>query len=344
MDIKQKTFANLLHDNGYFTCVAGKWQLDGGDASVRAFGFDDYMLWNPFAEDIAGAENDKGRYKNPKIYQNGSYLPASQTQGRYADDMFAEFICSFISNHTQCPFFIYYPMSLCHKPFSPTPDDAVFTSWNPENGISDVRYFPSMVKYMDKKVKQIAEQVKTDSLENNTYIFFVGDNGTDSISSLFNGRWVTGRKGTSTEMGTHVPFFVSASGNILPGETNDNLVDFTDFFETIADVSGNGRNTLSGSGTPDGRSFYSQLHGDNSDARSWIYCYWKPTFARTSDMFRIYAQTKTYKLYDALTYNNNFYNLAADSLEQNPLAEPALSGTEISVKQQLQQVLNEMHN
>ena len=27
---------------------AGKWQLDGGDNSIRKFGFDKYSVWLPF--------------------------------------------------------------------------------------------------------------------------------------------------------------------------------------------------------------------------------------------------------------------------------------------------------
>ena len=44
-----RTIANMLHDAGYKTLVAGKWQLDGGDASIHALGFDDYVVYEPFA-------------------------------------------------------------------------------------------------------------------------------------------------------------------------------------------------------------------------------------------------------------------------------------------------------
>lgn len=340
----QKTFVNMLHDNGYFTCVAGKWQLDGGEQSVHNFGFDDYMLWNPFNDDVKGKEMDEGRYKNPKIYQNGNYLSANETDGKYADDMFTDFIVNFIDNHTQCPFFIYYPMSLCHQPFSPTPDDAAFASWNPQAQISDPFYFPSMVKYMDKKVKQIVDKIKEDSLENNTYIFFTGDNGTDSITSQFNNKIVTGGKGTTTEFGTHVPLFISSSTKIIPGTINNNLIDFTDFFKSIADIANISSTSFSGYGVLDGNSFAPQLSGDNSGARSWIYCYWKPEIRSNSGKFQIYAQTATYKLYDQNTNSNNFYNLFSDSLEQYPISPSALTLDQLVVKQQLQQVIDEMHN
>lgn len=55
LDLKEKTFGNLLQDAGYRTCIAGKWQLNGisggklpgwDDLSrPKLFGFDEYCLW-----------------------------------------------------------------------------------------------------------------------------------------------------------------------------------------------------------------------------------------------------------------------------------------------------------
>ncbi len=67
MDTGQKTIANMLQDAGYKTCVAGKWQLGGGDASVRAFGFEKYRVFQPFYTDNEAHEN-LHRYKNPRLY------------------------------------------------------------------------------------------------------------------------------------------------------------------------------------------------------------------------------------------------------------------------------------
>lgn len=50
----EKTFAHILKDAGYATCIAGKWQLNGihhnypgNDDDTRPvhFGFDSYCLW-----------------------------------------------------------------------------------------------------------------------------------------------------------------------------------------------------------------------------------------------------------------------------------------------------------
>src|SRR5215831_11039209 len=89
LDTSQYTIANLLHDAGYATCVAGKWQLDGGDASIRKFGFDKYQVFLPYTPETIAGENAQNwyRYKDPHIYEKGAFLPDSLTNGKYADDM-----------------------------------------------------------------------------------------------------------------------------------------------------------------------------------------------------------------------------------------------------------------
>ena len=41
-DIEEVTFANLLKEAGYATCIAGKWQLSNGLEGPHLAGFDDY--------------------------------------------------------------------------------------------------------------------------------------------------------------------------------------------------------------------------------------------------------------------------------------------------------------
>jgi len=73
LDSTQKPIANLLHNNGYATCAIGKWQLDG---HFKKFGFDEHCVFDPFQEpDVEDVDENRHRYKNPAIYQNGAYLP-----------------------------------------------------------------------------------------------------------------------------------------------------------------------------------------------------------------------------------------------------------------------------
>lgn len=341
----EKTIANALKDKGYKTCVAGKWQLDGGDASIKAFGFENYMVWDPFGiDDTLGNEEGRGRYKNPDIYQNGSFLPSTDVKGKYADDLFTDYICNFIQNNSDRPMLIYYPMNLCHTPYSPTPDDPEFPSFKPDDDKPDIKFFPSMVRYMDKKVLQIVDKLKWAGVYNNTYIFFTGDNGTtESIVSDFKGRKIKGGKGSTNEFGTHVPLFVSGASTIQSGSINNHLIDFTDFFSTILDICNINKSSLSGYGQLDGVSFYSQLKGIESNPRSWAYCYWKPN-SRVPALYKTFAQNEMYKLYDLETNKNRFYNTNTDSFELNPLKDDLLTSNQLQTKLSLQRVLDSLHN
>ncbi len=342
IDTSQYTIANLLKDAGYATCVAGKWQLDGGDAAAHKTGFDSYLLFLPFTPVTVAEENAENnyRYKNPHLYQHNAFLPDSVTNGKYADDMFTDFIKSFIDSTTAVnkPFFVYYPMSLCHLPFSPTPDDPEYATW--VNGTkTNNTYFPSMVKYMDKKVGELVSFVQSKGITENTVIIFISDNGTPKgITSLFNGKLVDGGKGTPIEYGIHVPFIIKWPQHINPGTVNENLINLPDFMPTLASIAGT-QMPLNGQ-IYDGVDFNSSFYNSTSVLRTWSFCHSQPY--ANSKLIR-WAQTNTYKLYDSIN-KNKFVNIAVDTLEVNPILTKNLTTEQKQIKQQLQSVLNTMHN
>src|SRR4051794_12598381 len=173
MDTTNRTIANMLGSAGYKTLVAGKWQLSGGDTAMHDLGFQNYMVWNPYtAEGDEHVDGKGSRYKDPIIFRAAHFLPADSTTGKYGDDLFTDYISNFIDSNKTRPFFVYYPICLVHPPFCPTPDDPEFATWNSNPRNSDTRFYPSMVKYMDKKIGQIINKVKSDKLAGNTIIIF----------------------------------------------------------------------------------------------------------------------------------------------------------------------------
>ncbi len=69
--------------------------------------------------------------------------------GKYCDDILTDRIMSFIDSNANNPFFIYYPMSLAHAPFSPTLMDTAYANWDANSNRSDTSFYPSMIKYID---------------------------------------------------------------------------------------------------------------------------------------------------------------------------------------------------
>ncbi|HEY2727134.1 MAG TPA: sulfatase-like hydrolase/transferase, partial [Parafilimonas sp.] len=332
MDTAQKTFGNIFKNAGYATGWFGKWQLDGGETSIRKFGFDSYCVFDPFEYCVAN------KYKNPRIYTNGAFVPDSQNSGKYGEDIFTDSAMNFIERNKSVPFLLYYPMGLAHVPFQPTPDDAAYASWNSTTA-GDTTYYPSMIKYMDKKIGQILNKVKALGIENNTLIIYCGDNGTPAnISQYIDGdSLITGGKSTTTEFGTHVPLIMYWPNTIAAGSINNDLIDFTDFLPTFAGVAN--LQIPSGYAPVDGVSFSSRLTGGAGTPRSWIFDHYNP-YPGNTKLVR-WAQTSVYKLYDTSAYNKQllFFNISKDINEKTPIADASLTPAEVAIKQQLLSVI-----
>jgi arylsulfatase A len=321
MDPKETTFGHLMGAQGYKTCIAGKWQLysynppdyqpewRGKGKQVKDAGFDEYCLWH------AWHTEDKGsRYADPTFDENGTL---KTLKGRYGEDVFAEYINRFVERNRDRPFFVYFPMTLTHPPFMPTPRSA---EWAEGNRLKpDKKHYKAMVEYMDEVVGRVVENLDRLGLRENTLVLFYSDNGTpEGIESRLGDRVVHGGKGLTTDAGMRVPLIANWRGVTPTGKVLPDLVDSTDFLPTMFDAIGAqpppGRKL-------DGRSFFPQLRGERGTPREWFYCYYDPQPGHDKEQFplRKFARTERYKLYS----DGHMYDIEADVLEQHPLASDA---------------------
>lgn len=305
MHSKEKTFGHLMQSAGYATCVVGKWQLAARDSGVGTYpkqaGFDEHCLWQV---------KDRGsRYKDPIIVQNGRNR--EDLKGKYGPDIFCDYLLEFVERRKAEPFFVYFPMVLTHSPFEPTPDTE---EWKKTSSKAHKKHFADMVAYMDKIIGRIVQKLDELGLRENTLLLFTGDNGTPRgiTSEMKDGSFIDGGKGLMTDAGTHVALIASWKGAILTGKVCPDLVDFSDILPTIAEVSG-----ASVGSEIDGRSFLPQLRGKRGNPRDWIFCWYRRDPGKT--LYR-FARDKRWKLYADGKYNRagNLYDVAADTLEQNP--------------------------
>lgn len=278
------TIAQKLRDAGYATCVSGKWQLDGGDAGIHNAGFDKYCVWNPFAKKVGN------KYKNPEVYQDAAYL--TNTAGKYGDDIFKDYMLSFIDSNQSNPFFVYWATNLVHVPWQPTPDDPEFATYDPETStnLGEKKYYPSMVKYADKLIGQLVSHLDSLGLLSNTQIYMVGDNGTSHyIVSQWNGTNIRGDKNGTTLYATHVPLIVYQQGVITPS-VDTSLVDFTDFMPTILNAAGVVNTTFT-----DGFDFL------NNSQRKWVFVHHQPNPDTDPTNVTRWIMDRKYKEYDSGT-------------------------------------------
>jgi len=304
------TFGHHFQRAGYRTAIAGKWQLGQAKDLPQKLGFHESYLWQHTRR--------PPRYANPGLEHNGVALDF--TRGEYGPDLVHQFVHDFIAREKDRPFFVYYPMILTHSPYQPTPDSP---TWDPkaigEQVNQDEKHFADMVTYMDKQVGQLVAHLESLKLREKTLILFVGDNGTGKgTRSTFQGREFIGAKGTTTAAGMHVPLIVNWPGRVSPGLVRDDLVDTTDFLPTLCAAAG-----LAVPATPvlDGRSFWPQLRGEQGRPREWLYAWYSPR--QNNDLTaREFAFDARHKLYRS----GEFYDLARDPGEKNPLAVAGLTG------------------
>lgn len=302
LDPGEITFANVVKKAGYKTCVAGKWQLGPiNNKAIGAFGFDSYCLWTN------GFER---RYNEPNVSVNG--VEYREMEGKYGPDLFCGHITDFIEAHRDEPFFAYYPMVLTHDPFVPTPDSA---DWPEMKGQKDVKYFADMVAYADKMVGRIVTKLDELGIRDNTILMFTGDNGAWSPvkTKMKDGTVIQGAKGSMTDGGTHVPFVASWPAQHPRGVVLDDLIDFSDFFVTIAEAAGAELPDVK----IDGVSFLGRLKGQAGTPREWTYCFHFPNKSNNPNQtpLEIFVRDKRYKLY----HDGRLYDLRNDPLEQKPI-------------------------
>ncbi len=305
------TFANLLRDAGYATCIAGKWQLSGDADTVHDFGFDSHCLWNMNAYRVDDTGRAAGqpeeswmrRYSGPTLYQDGKWVEYGG--GSYGPQVCLDFILEFIERERESPFFVYYPMILTHDPFVPTPDSA-----DPDSKDRKAN-FVDMVQYTDRIVGELVAALEAQDLRDKTLVIFTGDNGTHTtIGSNTRGGLVQGAKASSVDAGTHVPLIANWPGRIDAGQVSSALVDFTDFLPTLAEVAGA---ELPRDRVFDGFSLVPHLTGAAPHRREWIYCYY-PHRGRNFEKVRVFARDRRWKLYD----DGELFDVVADPLEQTP--------------------------
>jgi len=322
---KEKTFGQMMQSAGYKTAIAGKWQLNGIYHSAEGYldntrpikaGFDEYCLWQ-LTRGARAKDGGGERFWSPLLEQNGKFLSIEQNRGKYGPDITSDFICDFIDKNHDQPFFVYYPTTLVHNPFVPTPDTIGSAPRNhdankqPKSKKARKANFVAMVNYLDKIVGKIVKRVEQAGQLENTLILFTADNGTNvGITSQWNGQKIRGGKGSTTNMGTHVPLVAYWKGHTPKGVVLNDLIDFTDFYSTFAAMAG----VKLGKDDPiDGRSFLPQLNGEKGQPREWVFCHYQPYWGRFKGSQ--YVRDAQFKLYR----DGRFYNVPKDLKESRTL-------------------------
>lgn len=247
------TIADRMKALGYVTGFSGKWHCGTNDDKdgkydPRGRGFDEYLVGlgiPAFANiDLDGKKTEHRRIDTwPGGINNRVIL-----QGKYAE--------TFIERNKDKKFFLYFPIFGPHLPRIDLDDPYYkkfpkvdYPHYNDEQ--DDIRRQGlALLKAMDDSIGGVVRKLRDLGLEENTLIFFAGDNG--APTKLRTGRgtpdvngWngscnvpMRGNKGNLLEGGIRVPMFAYWKGTIPAGQLLDEMVTTLDFTATTLSAGG----------------------------------------------------------------------------------------------------------
>jgi arylsulfatase A-like enzyme len=220
----------------------------------------------------------------------------------------------------------------CH-PTDPDSDSPVCREVKGCNGVpgtagstcSDKVRMRAMAHAMDTVIGKVLDAVE--ALGSDTYVIFVGDNGTDvfNFANCLDNMYITtsGRgKGTVYESGARVPMAIRGPG-ISPGGENSEFVHVADLFATILTLAGvtppaENFNNVGTSVNSDSKSLTPILFGSASTVRDSNEGYLLTETSFSGN--KVGARNGTYKVVcNGGTSNCEFYDLVDDPLEEYPL-------------------------
>ncbi|MDE0359721.1 MAG: sulfatase-like hydrolase/transferase [Rhodospirillaceae bacterium] len=251
---------------GYATAAIGKWHLanaaNGWIDHPNFAGFDhfsgliegefvSYFSWNKVVDgEVAGTSG---------------YAPADK----------AEDAIRWIDERGDEPWFMWFAFNLPHIPMHLPPED----TWQSDHSHLDPAsipegmsgaYFAAMIEAMDTQIGRILSSLDPD-VRDNTYVIFLGDNGTAGINASPPFR--RGRSKNSVyEGGVNVPLIVAGPG-VAQGAVSEVLVNSTDLFATVMDMAGiDPAESVPDEVTHDSVSFlYALSDPEASSRRDWLY-------------------------------------------------------------------------
>ena len=298
----------VMKKAGYVTASAGKWgQVCLGP---KEWGFDEHIVFK-----------GSGRYWSSQVKTYDVNGETKQLhEGEYLPDLLHNFAVDFITRHKEGPFFLYYPMSHIHGPILRTPDS------KPDSDKD--RLYADNIEYMDKLVGRLMTELDRLKLRENTIVIFTGDNGTAHFgagTATVDGKKVNGMKASMLEGGSRVPLIVNCPGTTPENKVNHDLIDFSDFFSTFAELGGA---PLPENVTLDSHSFAPQIKGETGSPRQWAYV----ELGGNS-----YARDARYKL----TNTGELFDLTNAPWVEAPVAADTKDEGAVAARAKLQAVLAE---
>lgn len=234
LPLNEITFAELLKKHGYSTGIFGKWHLGYlPKYSPIEQGFDEFRGFVSGNVDYISHIDQTGV---SDWWRDQTLVP----EEGYSTHLITQHAVDFIERKKNNPFCLYVAHEAPHYPFQ-TPDDPADRTIGSNFSVHGSRQdkaaaYKVMVEEMDKGIGQIIETLHNNNLENDTFVFFLSDNG--GIDKLGNNGTLRGSKGRVWEGGHRVPAIAYWPGSIQIGQVCHETAISLDVFPTITELVG----------------------------------------------------------------------------------------------------------
>ena len=208
------TLAEVLAAAGYRTGMVGKWHLGDRSPSLpNEMGFQSFF----------GAlySNDMTPFE---LYRNHSLAVAEPVDQTTLSERYAREAVEFIQRSADGPFFLYLAHSFPHDPLAVRAERL---------GRSAAGLYGDVLEELDEGVGQLVSALQESDVYDNTIVIITSDNGPWFLGNPGTFR---GRKGSTFEGGTRVPFIAHWPDGITAGGSSPAMAMGTDLLPTLLEL------------------------------------------------------------------------------------------------------------
>ncbi|KYG74480.1 arylsulfatase A-like enzyme [Roseivirga ehrenbergii] len=297
----------------YAHAVIGKWHLSNNASNPTDMGVGYY------AGILSGTVQS---YTSWPLTENGK----TSTNTEYTTTKLTDLAIDWLGAQSQ-PWFLWMAYNAPHTPFHLPPADlhhqGSLSSDTRSIARNPLPYYMAALEAMDTEIGRLLATIPEEE-RSNTIVIFIGDNGTPNrvAQSPYSRKKA---KGTLYQGGVNVPMVVSGKGVTRAGATETALVNSTDLFATIANLTGIENRVIN-----DSQSFVAMFSQANQEGRDVIY-----TESIEANSAGYAIRNSKFKLIVYANGNEEFYDLENDPYETENLLNRTLSTAEASAKTEL---------
>lgn len=303
MPLSETTIADLLKQAGYATGIVGKWHLGlAPEFHPMKRGFDEFF---GFPHGSHSYTDSKADTKNPIM--RGTE-PVEETA--YLTEALTREAVDFIGRHVNGPFFLYLSYNAVHAPME-APDTYLerFKSIEDETR----RTYAAMLSAMDDGVGAVLAALREKSIEENTLVFFLSDNGGPISVNGSKNTPFSGAKGTLQEGGIRVPFFLRWPGRLRAGQVCSLPVISLDILPTCIAAAGG---AAPGDAVLDGVDLLPYLSGKEGAPHEYLFWRFHEEAAARHQQWKLIKDAAgACRLYDVVADPAEEKDVAADHAE-----------------------------